>query len=258
MQPQRGTGEVMGVQQSLQGNGSTNDAFTPKELYNLKQVYFYLCLHTTTLTSCPLDRNQFHTLFGTHRQYKPVWQSLFSAIDVNKDNVIDFEEFLTFVTQLKRGGTEAKRLLCFRFFDSNQDGIAEKSDLRGIIETKLAVNRRPSWQTPQSEKTGSGPEYASDEYMQFFTLCDEDQDGKISLEDFETYCAVHGEQIVNQTLKMLSVMFDGVIEETGIIITATDVRNTKPHMDWQDQRMNMGSLFCCSSQPPVFTMPPVA
>ncbi|CAE7618918.1 PAO3 [Symbiodinium necroappetens] len=73
-------------------------------------------------------------------------------------------------------------------------------------------------------------------YMQFFNICDEDADGRINYEDFETYCAVHGESIVNQTLKILEVMFDGVIEETGIIITATDVRNTKPHIDWQDGR----------------------
>ncbi|CAE7558524.1 PAO3 [Symbiodinium natans] len=81
--------------------------------------------------------------------------------------------------------------------------------------------------------------------MQFFNICDEDADGRINYEDFETYCAVHGELIdfrvgeqsvlkVNQTLKILEVMFDGVIEETGIIITATDVRNTKPHIDWQE------------------------
>ncbi|CAJ1380885.1 unnamed protein product [Effrenium voratum] len=242
----------MGVQQSLVGQAAAQGAFSQKELYNLKQVYFYLCLHTTTLTSCPLDRNQFHSLFANHRQYKPMWRALFSAIDMNGDNVIDFEEFLTFVTQLKRGGTEAKRRLCFRLFDSNQDGFAEKADFRGILETKIAVLRRPSWQT-----SVSGPE-APDEYMQFFSLCDEDGDGRINFEDFETYCAVHGEGIVNQTLKILEVMFDGVIEETGIIITATDVRNTKPHIDWQDHRMSMGSFFCCSSSSPVFTTPPVA
>ncbi|CAE7907110.1 PAO3, partial [Symbiodinium sp. KB8] len=75
--------------------------------------------------------------------------------------------------------------------------------------------------------------FKNDLYMQFFNICDEDADGRINYEDFETYCAVHGESIVNQTLKILEVMFDGVIEETGIIITATDVRNTKPHIDWQ-------------------------
>ncbi|CAE8613911.1 unnamed protein product [Polarella glacialis] len=240
----------MGVQQSLTGQSSTNGAFSPKELYNLKQVYFYLCLHTTTLTSCPLDRNQFYSLFGNHRQYKPLWRALFSAIDVNGDSVIDFEEFLTFVTQLKRGDVEEKRKLSFRMFDSNQDGIAEKADFRCFVETKVASLRKPSWQS-QGESSG-------DEYTSFFTLCDENADGQISLEDFQTYCGVHGEGIVNQTLKLLEVMFDGVIEETGIIITATDVRNTKPHIDWQDHRMSMGSLFCCSSAPPVFTTPPVA
>eukprot|EP00440_Ansanella_granifera_P062880 gb/GFBE01068184.1/.p1 GENE.gb/GFBE01068184.1/~~gb/GFBE01068184.1/.p1 ORF type:complete len:249 (+),score=58.31 gb/GFBE01068184.1/:1-747(+) len=248
----------MGSSQSQPGQGNS-DAFSPKELYNLKQVYFYLCLHTTTLTSCPLDRNQFHSLFGNHRQYKPLWRALFSAIDANGDNIIDFEEFLVFVTQLKRGGTEAKRRLCFRLFDSNQKGYAEKADFRCILETKIAALRKPSWSpSPVSPANSPTGDNATDEYMQFFSLCDEDADGRISFEDFETYCAVHGESIVNQTLKILEVMFDGVIEETGIIITATDVRNTKPHIDWQDHRMNMGSLFCCSSSPPVFTTPPVA
>eukprot|EP00435_Cladocopium_sp_Y103_P034264 s660_g8.t2 len=139
--------DPMGVHQSLAGQAAPQGAFSQKELYNLKQVYFYLCLHTTTLTSCPLDRNQFHSLFSNHRQYKPMWRTLFSAIDLNGDNVIDFEEFLTFVTQLKRGGAEGKRRLCFRLFDSNQDGFAEKADFRCILETKIAVLRRPSWQT---------------------------------------------------------------------------------------------------------------
>ncbi|CAK9024861.1 unnamed protein product [Durusdinium trenchii] len=123
-----------------------------------------------------------------------MWRTLFAAIDLNGDNVIDFEEFLTFVTQLKRGGAEAKRRLCFRLFDSNQDGFAEKADFRCILETKLAVLRRPSWQT-STTVASSGTE-APDEYMQFFSLCDEDSDGRICYEDFETYCAVHGEGIV--------------------------------------------------------------
>ncbi|CAE7709760.1 GUCA1B [Symbiodinium microadriaticum] len=75
------------------------------------------------------------------RACQPLWRALFSAIDFNGDNIIDFEEFLTFVTQLKRGGMEAKRRLCFRLFDSNQDGYAEKGDFRGILETKIAALR---------------------------------------------------------------------------------------------------------------------
>jgi len=243
----------MGGVDSKLGQTRRNCAFSPKELYNLKQVYFYLCLHTTTLTSCPLDRNQFHSLFGNHRQYKPLWRALFTAIDLNADNIIDFEEFLTFVTHLKRGDLEARRHLCFRLFDPNRDGYAEKADFRSIAETRAASLRRPSWQ--QAPQDG---EDAEDEYALFFTACDDDGDGRFTLEDFENYCLLHGETIVNQTLKLLEAMFDGVIEETGIIISATDVKNTKPHIDWQDHKIGMGSFFCCSSSPPVFTTPPVA
>lgn len=245
----------MGGQQSSEAQRGKPCAFGPKELYNLKQVYFYLCLHTTTLTSCPLDRNQFHSLFGNHRQYKPLWRALFNAIDTNGDHVIDFEEFLIFVTNLKRGDMDARRRLCFRLFDPNRDGWAEKSDVRTIAETQAALLRRPSWQQGAS---ASADVDAEDALMQFFGDCDDNGDGRFTFEDFEKYCLDHGENIVTQMMKLLEVMFDGVIEETGIIITALDVKNTKPHIDWQDHKIGMGSLFCCSSAAPIFTTPPAA
>jgi Ca2+-binding EF-hand superfamily protein len=192
-------------------------------------------------------------LFGSHRTYKPLWRSLFTAIDLNADNVVDFEEFLTFVTHLKRGDVEARRQLCFRVFDTNRDGYAERGDLRCIAEARAACLRKDAWhQVPITNDA------AEDEYTQFFNACDDSGSGRFSLEDFENYCQLHGEGIVNQTLKLLEPMFDGVIEETGIIITATDVRNTKPHIDWQDHKIGMGSFFCCSSAPPIFTTPPVS
>jgi Ca2+-binding EF-hand superfamily protein len=256
----------MGSSESKPGQKSQNSAFGPKELYNLKQVYYFLCLHTTTLTSCPLDKNQFHSLFGSHRQYKALWRALFNAIDLNGDGVIDFEEFLIFVTHLKRGDVEMRRQLCFRIFDPNRDGYAEKGDFRPISETKNQSQRRPDWQNNPNSNNSSNKsanrdnsdEEEEDEYMLFFRACDENGDGKFNFEDFESYCALQGEAVVNQTLKLLEVMFDGVIEETGIVITATDVKNCKPHIDWQDHKIGMGSLFCCSSQPPIFTTAPSA
>lgn len=228
---------------------SPNAAFTAKEMYNLKQVYFYLCLHTTTLTSCQLDHNQFHSLFGSQKQYKTLWRTLFNAIDEKRDNVIDFEEFLSFVTQLKRGDVEDRRQLCFRVFDSDRDGFAEKHDFRRIAEIRVASSRR-SWHN------GPVDADAEEECAQFFSLVDEDGDGRFTFEDFDNYCSVYGDAVVSQTLKLFDVMFDGAIEETGITITATDVKNTKPHIDWQDHKIRMGSYLCCSSQPPVFTTAP--
>lgn len=255
----------MGAPQSKVPQKGQSSAFGPKELYNLKQVYFFLCLHTTTLTSCPLDRAQFHSLFGNHSQYKPLRVALFNAIDVNRDNIIEFDEFLTFVTDLKRGDTEARRRLCFRLFDPNGDGYAEKADLRALAEAKAFSQMRPAWQQhthngQQVRERGSGgdDEQLDDEYMQVFNSCDENGDGRFNFEDFDSYCTVHGEAVVNQTLKLLEQMFDGVIEETGIVITTTDVKNTKPHIDWQDHKIGINSFFCCSSQPPVFTTAPSA
>lgn len=250
----------MGSSESTAGKKPTNGAFGAKELYNLKQVYYFLCLHTTTLTSCPLDRNQFHSLFGSNRQYKALWRALFIAIDLNGDGVIDFEEFLTFVTHLKRGDVEMRRQLCFRIFDPNRDGFAEKGDFRSITETKNQQRRPngPNATTSVAAGRDNSDEETEDEYMLFFRACDENGDGKFNLEDFTGYCTQQGEAVVNQTLKLLEVMFDGVIEETGIVITATDVKNYKPHIDWQDHKIGMGSLFCCSSQPPIFTTAPTA
>jgi Ca2+-binding EF-hand superfamily protein len=232
--------------ESFQANG----AFNAKEMYNLKQVYFFLCLHTTTLTSCQLDHNQFHALFGSRKQYKGLWRPLFTAIDQKRDNVIDFEEFLTFVTHLKRGDAADRRLLCFRVYDSNHDGYAEKSDIQRIAETR-ANCRRKTWSTASNNEADW-----EEECTQFFSLVDEDNDGKFKFEEFDNYCAVYGETQVNQTLELLENMFDGAVEETGIVITATDVKNSKPHIDWQDNKIRMGSLLCCSSQPPIFTKAP--
>merc|ERR1711972_975291 len=162
-------------------------------------------------------------------------------------NIIDFEEFLTFVTHIKRGDVESRRQLCFRLFDPNRDGYVEQADFKSIAETRAASRRMPTWQ-----QSSNDAEDSKDEYMQFFNACDDDDDNRFTFEDFENYCLLHGEAIVNQTLKLVEVMFDGVIEETGIIITAVDVKNTKPHIDWQDHKIGMGSFFCCSSAPPVF------
>lgn len=242
----------MGGIQSSETSQNSNAAFNTKEMYNLKQVYYFLCLHTTTLTSCQLDHNQFHSLFGCEKQYKGLWRPLFTAIDQKRDNVIDFEEFLTFVTHLKRGDTADRRLLCFRVFDANHDGYADQNDVRRTAEIR-ANSKRKAW----NSGTGTKDTTWEEECAQFFSLVDEANRGKFSFEDFDNYCAVYGETQVNQTLELLEGMFDGAIEETGIVITATDVKNLKPHIDWQDHKIRMSSLLCCSTAPPLFTKAPM-
>jgi Ca2+-binding EF-hand superfamily protein len=203
--------------------------FSIKEVNNLRQVYFYLCLHTTTLTSCQLDQSQFDAIFGL----KPGaprghWRTLFTAIDTKQDGVIDFEEFLTFVSQLKRGDVSDRRLLVFHLLDANWDGAVNLADCQRVSE----MRRSPG------------------EVQLVFNLIDDDYDGVFDLVDFERYCADYGDTFVTQTLKAVELAFDDVIRETGILITSSDVRNTKPHIDWQDHKIDVYSYLCCSPAPP--------
>lgn len=243
----------MGALQAKDTFQGADSAFGPKEMYNLKQVYFFLCLHPTTLTSCQLDHNQFHSLFGSQKQFKGLWRPLFTAIDQKRDNLIDFEEFLVFITHLKRGDIPDRRLLCFRIFDSNYDGYVEKNDVRRIYEIRVSCRRKVL-----SLSNSVDNQDWEEQYTQFFNMVDENADGKFTFEDFVNYCTLHGENEVNQTLEILEKMFDNAIQETGIVITATDVKNSKPHIDWQDSKIKMGTFFCCSTQPPVFTKAPTS
>lgn len=232
--------------------------FTAKEMYNLKQAYYFLCLHTTTLTSCQLDENQFFSLFGSKKQYRGLWRTLFSAIDTKRDGVIDFEEFLVFIRHLKRGDVHDRRLLCFRLFNPDEDANVGRPEFRRLVEIRLANHGegRP-WSNARLSVNVEAD--AEEECLQFFSLVDEDQDGKFSFDDFDKYCSTYGEAVVSQVLKLFENMFDITIEETGISITSTDVKNARPHIDWQDQKIRMGGFFfCCSSAPPVFTKAPPA
>ena len=101
-------------------------------------------------------------------------------------------------------------------------------------------------------------EEVKDEYMQFFGACDNGGDGRFNFEDLGNDCWLNGETFANYTTKLFEVMFDGVFEETGIIIITTDMKNTKPHINWQDHKISISSIFCYSSSLPVFTTPTVA
>lgn len=221
------------------------------EMYNLKQLYYFLCLHTTTLTSCQLDRRQFYSVLSDLKQYKTLWRPMFDAIDTKNDNVIDFEEFLAFVKVLKRGEEAERRQLCFQLLDFDHDGFTDKNDVQFV--ERCFRNLKP--RNPSS--ASSLPE--EDRKEKYAKLCEhvgEEKDGRFTRSDFEAYCLGHGEVVVNETLSLIEHMFDIAIDETGILITQDTVVTSRPHMDWQDHNTRMHSWFCCTSQTPVFTKAP--
>jgi len=227
--------------------------WTSMELYNLKQVYFFLCLHTTTLTSCQLTVTQWDSLLHRSRSaklpQKAIWRSLFQAIcsssqeeGISPSGELSFTDFLRFIRIIKRGTTVEQRWLCFRCWDTDNDGVVEKADFKRVVDAKAILFR----QTPQ----------ADDEISSFFALVDEKLGDRFEFEAFKTYCSVYGDGVVNSTLKIFELMFDQCIDETGISITSTDVKNSKPHIDWQDHKIRMTGLLCCSSLSPMFTKAP--
>lgn len=176
-----------------------------------------------------------------------MWRSLFQAICSSAEEEglhgeLSFTDFLQFIRILKRGTTEERRWLCFRCWDTDHDGVVERADFKRVVDAKAILFR----QTSQGD----------DEVSSFFALVDDRLGNQFEFDAFETYCSVYGDGVVNSTLKIFEVMFDQCIDETGISITSTDVKNSKPHIDWQDHKIKMSGLLCCSSLTPMFTKAP--
>lgn len=227
--------------------------FTQRDILNLRQVYAFLCLHTTTLTACQLDQSQFTAIFSMKSSHtKAYWATLFQAIDTQRDGAIDFDEFLAFVAKLKRGDGEQRRRLVFQLLDSDYDGAVGLADLQRVQE-RPAGSRDSSLQELQQRRQNPS------ESQLVFNLIDDDYDGLFDFDDFDKYCREYGDAFVMQTLRPVELAFDEVIRPTGIVISTSDVRNTKPHIDWQDHKVEMYGYLCCSpAAPPVFSKTPAS
>jgi Ca2+-binding EF-hand superfamily protein len=226
--------------------------FSQRDLYSLRQVYHFLCLHTTTLTAVALDESQFCSVFSLRPGHsKAYWSALFQAIDKKRDGIIDFDELVEFVGQMKRGDAAQRRLLAFQLLDADWDGVISLTDVQRVQETR--DRRTVSSESALAEIQRRNPS----ESQLIFNLIDSDYDGSVNYADFEKYCRDYGDGFVMQTLRPVESAFDDVTRPTGIVVTPSDVRNTKPHIDWQDHKVEMYGYLCCSpAPPPVFSKQP--
>jgi Ca2+-binding EF-hand superfamily protein len=62
-----------------------------------------------------------------------VGERMFHVFDGKKDNVIDFEEFITGLTKFSRGTTEDKVGLLFQIFDMEEQNRVTRSDMKTIL-----------------------------------------------------------------------------------------------------------------------------
>ncbi|XP_048014108.1 guanylate cyclase activator 1g isoform X2 [Megalobrama amblycephala] len=134
-------------------------------------------LYTSFMRECPsgaLHLHEFRKIFGvqsTSEVEALYMETLFKSFDTNRDNVIDFMEFVAAVHLVLRGNLEDRLRWSFKVYDSDDNGKLDKHEVKRIIriicQLKKDINMTPS-----------------EICDRIFELLDENKDGQISLSEF--------------------------------------------------------------------------
>ena len=90
--------------------------------------------------------------------------------DTNGDNEIDFDEFMTIFKTEKSSFGDFHGEKSFQKFDKNDDGFISKSEFKRKIKSIMKK---------------LGQDMTNDEIKDAFNFADSNEDGKISLDEFE-------------------------------------------------------------------------
>ncbi|XP_062860530.1 guanylyl cyclase-activating protein 2-like [Trichomycterus rosablanca] len=132
------------------------------------------------VTECPsglLFLHEFKRFFGVGAagEASEYAESMFRAFDKNRDNTIDFLEFVAALNLVFRGDLEHKLRWSFKVYDKDGNGFIDKAELRTIIEIIYHVKKLDR----------KGPEVSIDEICErIFKVVDVDEDGRITLKEF--------------------------------------------------------------------------
>lgn len=102
----------------------------------------------------------------------------FRMFDVNRDGVVDFEEYICTIAVSAKGTMEEKLRWVFKMYDLDEDGYIGRDDLLEIVRSIYQMMGSAASNVPADEST---PE---DRSSKIFALMDTNQDGKISLDEF--------------------------------------------------------------------------
>merc|ERR1712184_60860 len=109
---------------------------------------------------------------------------MFRIFDASNDGKIDFIEFMTYYNVMTGGTTEEKLKSIFRVYDINSDGNITKKELKKLFKDLSKMGN------PDIGKATNA----------FFDLVDEDENGKINLDEFIEFCS--GNEVFLQSLKI--------------------------------------------------------
>ncbi|EGG17837.1 calcium-binding protein [Cavenderia fasciculata] len=103
---------------------------------------------------------------------------LFNVFDKNKDNTINFQEFVCGLSSITRGTPEEKIEFAFSLYDLDGNGYITKKEMETILESMYKL--------VGPFVTCSGKRYDPHDLIDdFFDKMDENGDGNISLEEYK-------------------------------------------------------------------------
>lgn len=156
------------------------------------------------VASCPkggIAREDFVKLFrdlypngGDPTKYG---QLLFVAFDQNKDNILQFDEYLHALSLVTgKAGAEAKLKWIFRLYDIDDDGLIGKAEMLTTVEAMFAM---------LGKKQDADGRTAAQRVDRIFQLWDKNEDGKLDMGEFRD-----GVKQDSAMLLALS-LYDGVV-----------------------------------------------
>ncbi|ANZ73505.1 N-myristoylated calcium-binding protein [Komagataella phaffii CBS 7435] len=122
----------------------------------------------------------------------------FKVLDTDNSGEIDFKEFITALSVTSRGSMEEKLLWSFKLYDLNNDGFIDHDEMLAIV-TSIYQMIGSMVELSEDEKT---PELRVEK---IFNLMDKNEDGKISLQEFQERCKLDPSIINALTL------YDGLV-----------------------------------------------
>jgi len=135
-----------------------------------------------------VDKNEFHTILGLKESL--FVDRMFILFDADKDNRIDFKEFLCGLSIFSEKGTMDEKLkFSFKIYDIDGDSFISKLELGKLLEASLKEN---SLELPQEQLDGI--------VNATFVEADTDKDEKISFDEYRVLVTKHPTMIANMTI----------------------------------------------------------
>ncbi|XP_041671978.1 guanylate cyclase activator 1g [Cheilinus undulatus] len=132
------------------------------------------------MKECPsgaLHLHEFKRIFGvpsTSEEESLYMETIFRSFDTNKDNALDFLEYVAALHLILRGNLEDRLKWSFKMYDKDGNGKLDRHEVKRIIRIiyKIKLQRNDMNMSP------------SEICDRIFELVDQNKDGQITLSEF--------------------------------------------------------------------------